>query len=108
MNTLQSEQVILSAPMSFDGATRRIWRWYHPRVLASQGWPGTGRWALLWTLLVLAWIGVLTWYAALTATFGIGIIILIVFRLVRRSQRRGQRDQLRHAELLRQLPPATR
>jgi hypothetical protein len=105
MEPLGSEQVILAAPMSWAGSTRRIWRWYRPAVAASAGWPKAGRWTLLWTMLIGAWVGVAAMYAALAFVGLIPLIVLIIFRLVRRSQRHAERAQLRHAELMRRLPP---
>jgi hypothetical protein len=97
---LGSEQVILAAPFSFAGSTRRIWRWLRPRVAAATGWPRFGWWSALWTLLVLAWLGVAAWYAVLAAFGLVPLAVLIVFRVVRRTQRRGERNRLRHRELL--------
>ncbi len=83
------------------GATRRIWRRLHPRTLATHGWRRTAWWTLLVTLLVLAWVLVLTWYVA---WYGLGAgWLLFVFRIVRRTQRRGHRNALRHRELLMRL-----
>jgi hypothetical protein len=42
---------------------------------------------------VFAWTGVLAWYTV----FG---LLLVPYRLVRRAQRTGKRNALRHQELL--------
>ena len=37
MTSLRSEQVILSAPMSYAGSTRRIWRELRPPIISLHG-----------------------------------------------------------------------
>ena len=103
--TLPSEEVILAAPWSWAGSTRRIWRHWHPAVLTSSGWGKAGRWTGLWTLLVLAWLGVALWYALLASLGLVPLAVLITFRIVRRTQRRGRRNALRHSEIMRQASP---
>jgi hypothetical protein len=90
--TLGSEQVILDAPMSFTGCTKRTLRF--ARAHKCQRWwsktlavPGL----VLW--LTLAYAVILCWYAV----FGIW---LVPYRLVRRSQRRDEQRRREHAELL--------
>src|SRR5215468_2911208 len=95
--SLASEHVVLSAPMSFTGSTRRIWRRWRPAAAVSRGWRKAAWWTLLWTLLILAWLAVLAWYFL----FG---LLLVPYRIVRRVQRTGRRNQLRHAELAGQPP----
>ena len=80
---LESERVIIEAPMSFTGSAKRIWR------LSTIGWVR----ALLVVLIATAWIIVLLWYC----TFG---LLLVPYRLVRRSSRKQKRDALRHREML--------
>jgi len=90
--TLGSEQVILDAPMSFTGQTKRTLRFTrnHPatrwwsQVLATTG-------LVLW--LTLAYCLILCWYL----TFG---LFLVPYRLIRRSQRRDEQRRRQHAELL--------
>ena len=98
-STLPSEEVILAAPWSWAGATRRIWRLWRPPIDTSAGWGKAGRWTGLWTLLVLAWLGVALWYALLASLGLVPLAVLITFRIVRRTQRRGRRNALRHAEI---------
>jgi hypothetical protein len=90
--TLGSEQVILDAPMSFTGCTKRTLRYasQHPR----RSWWGktlavTG--LVLW--LTVAWCVILCWYLI----FGLW---LVPYRLIRRSQRRDEQRRRQHAELL--------
>jgi hypothetical protein len=45
------------------------------------------------TLITVAWVGVLSWYLL----FG---LLLVPYRLMRRTQRTGKRNALRHQELL--------
>jgi hypothetical protein len=49
--------------------------------------------ALAVTLITVAWVGVLSWYFL----FGLW---LVPYRLMRRTQRTGKRNALRHQELL--------
>lgn len=90
--TLGSEQVILDAPMSFTGATKRTlrfasdhacYRWWS-KTLAVIG-------QVLWFAVVYTLI--LCWYMV----FG---ILLVPYRLIRRSQRRDEQRRRQHAELL--------
>jgi hypothetical protein len=92
LRPLASEQVIVEAPFSFTGSYRRI------RALGERHPQATtGRQAALAvglvSLLVLAWMGVALWYCS----FG---LLLVPYRLVRRSQRERVRAELRHREQL--------
>jgi hypothetical protein len=86
---LESERVIVQAPMSFTGSARRIWRltpnenpWWHSALVA-----------LAVLLVALAWVVVLAWYVL----FG---LLLVPYRLIRRGSRKSKRDEARHRELL--------
>src|SRR5262249_3794888 len=98
--TLPSEQVILSAPMSFTGSTRRLWRYYHPLCQASHGWALAGYRALFGTLLILWWLAVAAWYSLLLLLGVVPLVVLVAFRITRRTQRHGTRNKLRHDEIL--------
>lgn len=89
---LASEQVIIEAPMSFAGSTKRIWR-MRADWDDIPDWLGT---TIAVFFLIVAWTVVLGWYLL----FG---LLLVPYRLIRRSQRKGKRDDLRHRELLQQL-----
>ena len=84
---LKSEQVVLSAPMSFHGSAARIWS-----ITNNSGI----RWLMVLVALVLiffVWWLVLAWYLI----FG---IFLIPYRLIRRGQRKRKMEDLRHREVL--------
>lgn len=94
-NSLGSEQVILEAPMSFTGCTKRTLRFsgkhqclkWWSKSLAVIG-------LVLWFL--LAYASILVWYF----TFG---LLLVPYRLIRRSQRKNEKESRQHAELMAQL-----
>lgn len=89
MSELQSEQIVVSSPMSFSGSARR---------LANMLWTSTAIKALVgWWLLPLAvtaaWALIACWYLA----FG---IFVVPWRLIRRGSRKRKRDDARHREVL--------
>jgi uncharacterized membrane-anchored protein len=90
---LKSEEIVVSAPMSFAGSAQRIFK-----ILNVDN--QLLKWLLLvplaLVLTLIAWSIVLIWYII----FGIW---LIPYRLIRRNQRKAKRDRLRHRELLDQL-----
>ena len=91
MSELLSEQVVVSAPMSFDGSARRIagplWTRAGAAIKVLLGW-----W-LVPILVVCAWTLVAGWYLI----FG---LLLAPYRLVRRGSRKRKRDEARHREML--------
>lgn len=103
---LQSERVIVQAPLSLTGSTKRILRLTEPeRAFAlrsvSGPWRKNVRVTILDGLIVLtiglfmiaAWAFDLLWYML----FG---ILLVPYRLIRRSDRNRKRDALQHREML--------
>jgi hypothetical protein len=90
---LDSERVVLAAPMSFAGSTRRLCRALQPRIDQSYGWRMAAWWTLLVTVLVLAWAGVLVWYCL----WG---LLLVPYRIIRRGQRKRDLAMLRHREMM--------
>lgn len=84
---LESERVVVSAPMSFAGAWRRT------RNALQQWW-------LFWTLGIVVvaawWLAVACWYVV----FG---VLLVPYRLVRRGSRQRKRQELQHREMLGRL-----
>lgn len=97
MPNLQSEQVIISSPLSFAGSAQRIWK-----MTSSDN--NVIRWLLLVPIAVLLiltiWSIVVVWYVIIFGLFG---IFVIPFRLWRRSVRKTKRDEIRHRELLEQI-----
>lgn len=81
---IESERVIIEAPLSFTGSAKRIWRVSDSVVYQVL--------AVL-IFIPLAWVFILAWYMI----FG---IFLVPYRMIRRSQRKQKRDALRHKELL--------
>jgi hypothetical protein len=105
---LASEDVIISAPMSYVGSAQRIARL---RRQVDSGWELTAVTTLVVFLIVMAWLFVTIWYL----TWG---LLLVPYRLIRRGQRKRRVENLRHRELLgaiqgaggaaaRPAPPAT-
>ncbi len=90
---LESENVVVSAPLSFHGSAARVWKITEGKSAALK-WLVAVPVALL--LIFMAWLIVLCWYLI----FG---ILLVPYRLIRRSSRKNRRDSLRHKELLNAL-----
>lgn len=88
---LESETIIVEAPFSFTGATKRIWRVVEktedPKVRAFVVAP------LVVIVLMFVYAGILSWYAM----FG---LLLLPFRLIRRSQRNKKLQKAQHKEML--------
>ncbi|HZU61335.1 MAG TPA: DUF1707 domain-containing protein [Solirubrobacteraceae bacterium] len=87
---LASEEVIISAPMSYVGSAQRIGRL---RRRVDSGWELTAVTTLVVVLTVLAWLLVTVWYLS----WG---LLLVPYRLIRRGQRKRKVEALRHRELL--------
>ncbi len=83
----KSEDIIVEAPLSFTGSKKRIMRLSDSLLLKI---------CLLFPLLLLAWCFISVWYLF----FG---ILLIPYRMARRSSRKQKVDKLRHKELLEAL-----
>ena len=87
---LPSEEVIVSAPMSYSGSAQRIVRL---RRRAQPGWQLVAITAAIVTLIVVVWLLVTVWYLM----WG---FLLVPYRLVRRGQRKRKVEALRHRELM--------
>jgi hypothetical protein len=87
---LASEDVIISAPMSYAGSAQRILRL---RRRAQSGGSLAALTMAAVVLIVSAWLMVTVWYL-------IWGIWLVPYRLVRRSARKRKVEALRHRELL--------
>lgn len=86
---LESEQVVVSAPMSFAGSAQRIWK------MTDLGPPATKALMVLLALFLIVgvWGLVLCWYV----TFG---LLLVPYRLLRRGSRKRRVTALQHREQL--------
>jgi hypothetical protein len=92
-----TDDVVVSAPMSFAGSAQRIWR----ITRGHTGWPGAGFVAVALVSITVVWCLVLCWYAI----FG---LLLVPYRIIRRSQRKQKLAQMRHRELLDRVDPQRR
>lgn len=103
---LSSEQVILQAPMSYVGITRRVKRLMRPgHELADRAGDVDGAAKVatyagavaiftgVWLLMFCAWLLVTGWYVL----FG---LLVVPYRLIRRGQRKDRLRELQHRELL--------
>lgn len=88
---LESEGIVVSAPMSFHGSAARIWK--ITRYGGDSAWAAFGIGALAAILILFAWCTVLCWYVI----FG---LLLVPYRLIRRGQRKRKLEEARHRELL--------
>jgi hypothetical protein len=87
---LASEEVIISAPLSYSGSAQRIVRL---RRRAASEWELTAITTLAVFLIFMAWVFITVWYL----TWG---FLLVPYRVMRRGQRRRKVEALRHRELL--------
>jgi hypothetical protein len=87
---LASEDVIISAPMSYVGSAQRIIRL---RRRANSEGQLAAITALAILLIVLVWVLVTVWYL----TWG---LLLVPYRVVRRGARKRKVEALRHRELM--------
>jgi hypothetical protein len=87
---LASEEVIISAPLSYAGSAQRIARL---RRRVDAGWELTAITTLVVVLIVMVWTFVTVWYL----TWG---LLLVPYRLIRRGQRKRKVEALRHRELM--------
>lgn len=87
---LNSEGVVISAPMSFHGSAVRLWKitaFNNPFLKWLVFVP------LAMALISAAWFVIVFWYLI----FG---LLLVPYRLIRRGSRKNKRDQLRHREII--------
>ncbi len=87
---LQSEKVVIAAPMSFAGSAARIWKLVR---MSDETWARVLLAVLAVFLIAIAWVIVLGWYLI----FG---IFLIPYRLIRRGSRKRKREALQHREMI--------
>jgi hypothetical protein len=89
---LASEEVIISAPMSYVGSSQRIWR-IRRRAEAHGG-------RRLATLTVAALVLILVAWTVITLWYLVWGILLVPYRLLRRGARKRRVEALRHRELI--------
>jgi hypothetical protein len=87
---LASEDVIISAPMSYVGSSQRIMR---IRRRAPEGWELMAITALAISLVLVAWAVITVWYLL----WG---FLLVPYRLLRRGARKRKVEAMRHRELM--------
>lgn len=86
---LESEKVVVAAPLSFAGSGARIWKITQTDNPAAR----VGLICLAIVLIAIAWTFVLCWYLF----WGIW---LVPYRLIRRGSRQRKRQALQHREML--------
>jgi hypothetical protein len=87
---LESEKVVVAAPLSYAGSAGRIWK----LTGMSEAAPVRIGLALIAIILILgAWAFVTAWYL----TWG---LLLVPYRLIRRGSRKRKREALQHREML--------
>jgi len=87
---LASEDVIISAPMSYAGSAQRIMR---VRRRVRGGWKLVAITVLAIVLVFFVWAAVTGWYLL----WG---LLLVPYRLMRRGARKRKVEALRHRELM--------
>jgi hypothetical protein len=87
---LESEKIVVAAPLSYAGSAGRIWKL--TGISANVG----ARIGLAIAAIILiagAWCFVTAWYL----TWG---LLLVPYRLIRRGSRKRKREALQHRELI--------
>ena len=87
---LESEKVVIAAPLSYAGSAARIWKL---TGVSANIWARVGLTIAAILLVTCAWTFVTVWYI----TFG---LLLVPYRLIRRGQRKNKRESLQHRELI--------
>lgn len=93
--TLESERVVIQAPMSFVGSFYRTKR----LVDDHEGFDRAARIGLMVLILLVWWALIILWYGF----FG---LLLVPYRLIRRGARKRKLENLRHQEMLAQMGAA--
>jgi hypothetical protein len=87
---LESEKVVVAAPLSYAGSAGRIWK----LTGMSEAAPARIGLALIAMILIAgAWAFVTAWYL----TWG---LFLVPYRLIRRGSRKRKREALQHREMM--------
>jgi hypothetical protein len=87
---LQSERVVVAAPLSFAGSAARIWKLVR---MTSQPAAQVVLAFVAVLLILAAWTFVLGWYMV----WGLW---LVPYRMIRRGQRKDKRQALQHREVI--------
>jgi len=87
---LQSEKVVVAAPLSFVGSAARIWKLVR---LREEAWERALLALVAILLIVVVWTLVLAWYLL----WGLW---LVPYRVVRRGSRKRKRQALQHREMI--------
>ena len=87
---LQSEKVVVAAPLSFAGSAARIWKIVR---LSDETWMRVVLGVAAVGLIAIAWCFVLGWYLL----WG---IFLVPYRIIRRGERKRKRQALQHREMI--------
>jgi hypothetical protein len=90
----------VAAPMSFAGSGNRILNVIREHDI-QNAWVRALAWTGIIFAVMLAWIVVLVWYL----TFG---LLLVPYRIVRRSQRKQNIQDRKHHELLESIQSTNR
>lgn len=88
---LDSEEVVLAAPMSFTGSAQSLWKL--TRRSSASVWASAAICTGVILLIGVMWMAVLCWYFM----FGLW---LVPYRLIRRGQRKRHMQELRHRQML--------
>lgn len=94
---LVSEGIVVEAPMSFTGSSKRIWNLTKGEM---EGWQRGLMIALSLVLIACAWTLILGWYLI----FG---LLVVPYRLIRRGSRKRKLDAARHSEMLQMMNATT-
>lgn len=92
----RSDRIVVEAPLSFTGSQKRIWRAMTWNNLRQTPWFPLALAPLAVLLILCAWMFVLCWYL----TFG---LLLVPYRMIRRSSRKQKVEAARHAEMMSRL-----
>lgn len=90
MSTLKSEQMVVSSPMSFSGATKRIINITKVNNVFAKWFLAV---PIAVILLLFMYVVIAAWYAC----FG---ILVVPWRILRRGQRKSKKTTQQHREVM--------
>lgn len=103
---LKSEKVVIESPMSFAGSAKRSWKLTYladSTTTPSSVWEKIFRMMIKVFLALLALIVMIFWWFLIVCWYLIFGILVIPYRLLRRSQRRDKKSKLQHREMMEQI-----